>query len=321
MSFNINFTFDGLCVFVPSKKRKRMRVILVNATSPYHESSHHGAGISMPSHYPFISYSTRNRIKDIGEPAQVLINGGREVRFFDWEDLILTHGYTGSPLIYGAYTGAPNLNIVGGRVPGTSEPATGSGSQARDFSWVAELERINPGAGRVKRSCLAPDPPRDLVIGRMDLREGEIFTQGLVEEATGINAIFEFADPDAAGDLYSQALAAEINWTIKIDEAYVILRFQRFGVADIFSETWLEPVGHEDVNVRVGNLPLEEVLGMNVRLRALTDSLAHFEQLYRVARKPPAVAPIPEPIGHSALKSGGGVRGGTTMCLGLTLLS
>jgi hypothetical protein len=297
-------TFDGLCAFVSSLDRKQMRVILVNAAGSRHQHSHSG-GRAIPSHYPFIRFPRARRIPVNGRRIpQVVLQGVSELRFFDWDDMKIVRG--------GEYPSS--LKIAEGRKPGTAEP--GKAAEVPDFSWVSELEKINPKCSSIKPECLRADPPRNLVLGRITLTEGTIGVFSVFEEFAGVKTIWELGDGLKPGS-YSQALAAIVRYELEFPEAYITLRFTRFGPGQSF-DLRLKPNRNGIIPVEVGNLPLEEALKMDVLPASQFDSLTHFEMLYRLAQEPPEIPLSPRPVGHARMLAGGDTRGGTTMCLGLT---
>jgi hypothetical protein len=307
--FLLTMEIDGLIAFIPSRNRDRMKALFVNAVNPESNMmSNHSHNV--PPHYPFLSFNSGDASPNPEnmEPDLVLL-GDRAVRFLDWEDISLV--YESSVDI------DRGLMFKGGRRPGSAEPEDG---EEQDFSWVAELERIDSEYCEVNPACLEYDPPRNLVIARLDLSAGEVSVSGVAQIADH-NILWEFVEDNGSEINYTQALAEGVVWKVWIPADEVVIRFSRFGGKQ-FSDLTLQPQSVElaKVDVAVGNLPLESILGLNTDSNAGDSPAAHFSALYKVALKS-GTPRTPQSVGRPGFYRGGEVTAGSTICLGITYKS
>jgi hypothetical protein len=326
--------FDGVLGFVPSPTRDAMTVILVNALRPTHghgapHGTPHGspydngwspeAGTQyegdlshhcIPPHYPYLSFDAECLVNSDVQRDVVFETDGTDgdilwARFFRWQDLCVVR----------QVPSCKGLEIMGGRKPGAAEPH-GDGDEG-DFSWLAEMHKIDPELGEVDPRCLLPDPPRNLVIGRVRLDSGCIFTDELAGPSPDDPVLWEFKTPD--GSVVSplcQVLASRIVWETEIDDPTVTLRLTRFGPGP-HEDICLKPKqGNDWIQVDVGNLPLEGLLRLEGGAYAREELLYHFPAVLRLARKQGCRIYIPSIVPDS--DHGGLVRAGTTICIGGT---
>jgi hypothetical protein len=307
--------FDGLLGFVPAPSRDGMTVILVNALDAASGSAygHNGYHICMPPHYPYLSipednfYSGRTDFL-IRDPED--LTKSRFIRFFDCEDLCVAR--KNKP--------CSGLVIAEGRRPGSAEPQFGKGEE-NDFSWLVELQRVDPDLGEIDPGCLLPDPPRNRVIGRVRLDAGRISTDEIAGPASDKAFIWQFKTMDGASvSPLCQALASRIVWETEFEDCNVTLRLTRFGFGGVegaASEICLVPRPNEDwIEVGVGNLPLQDLLEIRGGYSRET-SFYHFPLLARLAKKQSCRVYVPSIVQEPNLDSGL-VRAGTTICIGGT---
>jgi hypothetical protein len=337
--FKLLLEIDGLCAFVPAENRRSMTLVFVNGaggasmqgvgynghakgadgcsmqgTSDHgyiHGGPMHGAAHGhAPSHYAFIKFQQRTLCNLQDHHRQIRLGRSTFVRFFDWEDL---------RIIRRTLPPEPYLRIANGRRPGSAEPA--NRREARDFSWLAEIDKIHPAAGRINPACLAPDPPRNLVIGRVFFDDGEIRTETIARDAHGLPILWEFRTIDDCQTSHlCQVLVSKIIYELEIWDESVTLRFSRYNRAcPVDFEFKPDPEsGLNEVKIVLANRPLEEIVGLDGYTGTYMDPLAHFGLLYRLAEKQPATVFIPYAVSHPGFFDGGLVRGGNTLCLGGT---
>jgi hypothetical protein len=303
--FTLEIEFDGLCVFVPNARCNEMTVLLVNALGSAVPTMS-GHMYQVPPHYPFLSFDLAQQVPpryyDIGFP------GDLAALFFRWEDLEILPG--GNPLP------GNEVDILPGRRPDTSEPS--GPNEDRDFSWVPQLDKILPAGAKILPAVLYDNPPRNLVMGRVDLTSGEIGTEVVVKSG-GRNVIFEFRCQKSGNCVdYCQALASRIRYSLEIeDEDFVELRFTRFGDRALGEQARrsikLAPGDRPTVEVDIRNLTLEEMLGLPPRSTGGVQQ-DHFTQLYSVLTGLPDDLPIPQPLYAPDLQ-GGPAHAADTLCL------
>jgi len=225
------------------------------------------------------------------------------VHFLSWEDLSFDAGPQTS-----------GLAIAGGRNRGSQEPS--DDASAADFTWVPQLELAAPGSGDIDPRCFDDDPPRYLVIGRLRLSTGQMQVTQLAATATE-RLIWQFqCSASGAPTGYSQAMASEILYSVKIDAPSVTLQLTSFNGATGASLTLAPTPGNPAVRIKVGNLPLTTLLALEDLTELPQDAAAHFRMLYQLSLKPPADPPVPVPITHPVYKGISGVSGGTIICPG-----
>jgi hypothetical protein len=287
-------------------------------------------GASLPAHLPFVAVDYSNieaaatadgnsglRSKDWwslladippdgddDDNQDTFPSGVAAVHFFSWEDLSFDAGPATS-----------GLTIAGGRAPGSQEP--GKNSSSADFTWVPQLELAAKGSGELDPRCFDLDPPRYLVIGRLRLTTGSIGVTQLAQTATE-RLIWQFqCSSSGAPTGYSQAMASEILYSVKIDAPTVTLRLTNFN-GDPSAKLTLAPAPDRPpvVTIKVGNLPLTTLLALEDLTELPQDAAAHFQMLYKLSLQKPSDPPVPVPITHPVYKGSGGVSGGTIICPG-----
>jgi hypothetical protein len=155
-------------------------------------------------------------------------------------------------------------------------------------------------------------------MGRLALDHGTIETQRVVKGAGGHNVIFEFSCSKSSQPLpLAQALASRVLYTLEIPGHHVSLRLVRFGDDDVHKQrkVRLRPGYGETVTVRLRNVPLEELIGLQP---VYSSSLEHFGLLYRTLKTVPDDPPIPRPLYEPRVPEGP-AQGATTICTGHTL--
>jgi hypothetical protein len=307
MGFKLRIVIDGLCAFVPNKTRTRMKVLLLNSMTPEASGAGMSSGMSaVPYHYPTLRIPRDYYSYDYSTPYRADFQTDDYLNFFiAWEDIFIRyhHGYP--------------LYIFNGRRPGSVEPS--SPREERDFSWVVEVAQVYPDAV-TEPLLLTPSPPRNLLMGRLNLDHGNIRTAEVAKYG-GRNVIFEFAYGKHYQPItFTQAMATKVLYSLKIPHDWVDLCLVRFGDGGIASRerTIRICAGDSDrVTLQLRNVPLEDLLGLPP-----TDpsdlGLGHYGVLYRTLHPVPEDPPIPRPL-FEPFTSRGLATGATTICTGHTL--
>jgi hypothetical protein len=284
--------FDGLCVFVPGPECDVMRVLLVNGCGGHASGAHTGSTGS--PHVPYIQAKKDDVVdpgswdlfQPIGPPE---IGAATATRFLRWLDISVL-----------PEPSSQDLTIAGGRYPGSSEPDSLPGHYSEnDFSWVAELDKAAPGSGDVDSRCFDADPPRELVIARTRLLTGSIQVQELAKvDPDHVIWLFKGSQSGASSG-YSQALATQIRYKRIIygETARLQLRPFQHGQASNYLE--LKPKNpKKPLIVKIGNLPLADILSFALDDYPGVGGDEHFKLLYRLSQQPPADPPVPTPVSH-----------------------
>jgi hypothetical protein len=225
------------------------------------------------------------------------------IHFPAWQDIVIAPGFDPPH---------PDLTVRGGRIPGSQEPQ--GSADANDFSWVAEIEKAAAESGTIDDRCFNPDPPRDLVLSRLRLVTGTIgSTVALLGDRP---TIWDFRSAQSGKSVgYSQALASQIEYARDITGTSVTLRFVSFkGGTPI--DVLLTPAAKNEVVVKIGSLPLLDLLGQGVDDYPQQSPVDHFSLLYRLSKKQPVEPSIPVAICHPRVIPGAGSLAGTLICPG-----
>lgn len=304
MSIELTIEFDGLCVFVPTRNRDKMTVILVNGMEEF--GSHGGASHShVPPHFPHIGFADGSLRHPLPPDLEFTrgLEGRRGIRLLHWADIeVVREGATG------------RLTIANGRTPGSAEPLFNG--DERDFSWLVEMGQIDDELKEIDPLCLAPDPPRNRVIARAHLNFGEIAVDGLAGSAPKVPFIWEFKTTDGKEvSRCCQALAAKVVWKATINASEVTLLLWPFSGASS-TKLVFAPVSGNKLSLEIKNLPLEPILGLVRPGSAADQAIYHFPVLTKVVKGHPSKEWIPSLVAQADVQRGGAVRGGTTLCIG-----
>lgn len=196
-----------------------------------------------------------------------------------------------------APTGAPVIR--GGRKEGTRVPE--SPAEAEDFTWIADVGKLDPAAGVMNPLCTVPGTDAgERVVARMSLRGGTISAQLLgLDSEDHVPIRFDFVDATAKANTftdYSQALAAGVAYDLVVLSEEITLVLTPYGGDSrklVFSFVGIPTGG--TIEVLIKNMPLEGVLGVadtiNPGKRAAVDS--HFTMYYALSANPPQTPWIP----------------------------
>lgn len=193
MSFILRVYIIGLMAFVPSQDGKRMIVLMVDAGDGYHASD----GSYFPPHVPMLlarAGSCKGACEaDLEAAAGSLLSGIAEQRAprlrkaldggtlwrINGEDLavVVPHVRTAESTV---------LEVVRrpaatGATRGTARVMPAKADDIADFGWVPQLSDVVSDARDVDPDCLAPQPHKGLVVGRLTLNRGTLRTYRMTE--------------------------------------------------------------------------------------------------------------------------------------------
>jgi hypothetical protein len=325
MGFILKVYLLGLIAFVPSKDGSQMTILVVDAANGFTTSD----GSAFPPHYPVLLASAGNchpacasevatiaphlylspeadplvmmpRSPDPAASLEKLVAGGGAWALSGTQ-IWLSHPV---PLSRSASSG---LQLATGRRPATGgargqlASLPGSAGETADFSWVAEMQRVSPGAGEIDPDCMRPQPTRCPLAGRLTLNSGTFSTHKLTEyepknERGGV-AEFAFAPLSVAapGPGQTQAIA---DWTVveiqvpTCEATFSLLPLDGRGNARMATLSPRACDGKEVVEVAMLNLPDPSQLGALASHdhAETTGDGSHFEIFYELARERPAPA-------------------------------
>jgi hypothetical protein len=318
MSFILRVYIIGLMAFVPSQDGKRMVVLMVDARDGYHATD----GSFFPPHVPMLlarAASCKGDCEaDLEAAAGSLLSGIAEQRAprlrkaldggtlwrIDGDDLAVL-----SPRMRGA--ASTGLEVVrrpaatGMRATSPAMPA--QAADVADFGWVPKVSDVVSEAGDIDRDCLAPQPRKGLVVGRLALDRGTLRTYRMTEfyhDLQGGVPSFLYK-PLAAGSAIvapsSPSLAAArgiADWTvvdIPIQGCEVTLEAKSFRDPAAKPRTiTLAPAqckANQVVEVALINLPdqsLRDKLAENDHQHGPEGIASHFQIYYELAQSRPA---------------------------------
>lgn len=233
MTFILRIFFMGLIAFVPSQDGKELTVLLVDARQGYVASD----GSVIPPHMPMLLARAGDCKGHCGAEgsaiARILFSGASPDASLA---SALNNGaawqLNGSDLTIlpkdaeQKASSAP-LRIELSRRNGKSVP--GNPDERKDFSWVADLRRIDP-PGTIHPDMLALRPQKGLVVARLRLHSGTIWTYRLVSVDGKVPPLgFKTLQADRVTIDYSQALADWVAAEIEIPGNAVKVVENRFG--------------------------------------------------------------------------------------------
>ena len=196
-----------------------------------------------------------------------------------------------------APSGAPTIRK--GRAPMSNAPA--SAAEAEDFSWIAEIAKLDPAAGIMDPACVtAGTDAGGRVAARISLHGGTLGAQLVAEVEGGAPLIFDWLDAAGKGEPrtdYSQALAAGAAYEVTVSSAEVALVLTSFDKTVrrrlVLSFAGL-PIGAA-IEILIKNMPLDGVLEVSEAMDIPVDPDAHFEMYYALSASAPATPWITRP--------------------------
>ncbi len=296
MNFIVRILFSGLMALIPNEDGTELTVLLLNVHHAYHTSD----GAALPHHNPFLIARAGNctgqcpkRDASVATPLfpdksesaaadalEAAVAGGGAWLLSNSE-LSLRKGSTSDPDL-------PAL-ILQRNVRGTSNgqplaiPTTAL--EREDLSWVASLQQVCAGC-TFNPELLAATPPSDLVVARLRLRTGKVFTYSVERIGTNVTPVhFQRLDGSGSASSYSQALTSWVGADIEVAGNSIEIVEEKFDGGTGRSMV-LEPDANDRVEIAVLNLPsfVPPAWAPNFAPQAGK----HFEAYYDLATTPPA---------------------------------
>lgn len=229
MSFLVRIFFSGLIALVPSRDGKELAVLLLDAQQGYALSD----GTSLPPHLPML-------LARAGKCDGDCVTSDPTIADYLFPD----SSAKASELLAGALLDGTAWKLSGAELS-IAQPATSPGTVApppleirrnarrsvagrpellpqssaerEDFSWIAELGKIDPAAGEADPDVLAPQPRLGLIAARLRLRSGRVFTYRLVGLKNQVTPIhFQTSAGDRVQVAYAQALADWVEADVEV---------------------------------------------------------------------------------------------------------
>jgi hypothetical protein len=177
--------------------------------------------------------------------------------------------------------------------------------ESKDFSWIAELGKIDPELGTVNPDVLAERPQKGLIVGRLQLTAGEVSTYRLVGVEEQVFPLgFRTLKGESAKASYSQALAEWVVAEIKVKGDAVRLVERRFdGKA---GRTMTIKPENSIVELALLNMPQGHAEPAAHAMDPLaTVAGKHFEMFYGLSSAPPSTSsrPVPQILSATAAPS------------------
>jgi len=254
--------------------------------------------VSLPPHVAVIQFDPADLSPQSAIQPDLLFRrpGSRRDQalvFLQGEDIALHPSPSGAP------------TIVGGRVPGHDVPR--STAEAVDFSWVADVSKLDPAAGVIDPACAAfgsnasltgTSHDRGRVIARMSIKGGTVSSLVLGLDANHSPILFDFTDA-MTGSLKAgsaQALASAVAFDVDVPAESVALVLTPFGGAPRRLELSFSglPMGYA-IQVLIRNMPLDSLLELSntIQHREKIYVDRHFMMYYALSKTPPAQVWIP----------------------------
>jgi hypothetical protein len=191
-------------------------------------------------------------------------------------------------------SGAPTLRQ--GRAPMSDAPA--SSAEAEDFSWIAEIAKLDPAAGIMDPACVTSGTDADgRVAARITLHGGTLGAQLVAEANGGAPIVFDWRDKDKDPPPdYSQALAAGAAYDVTVSSAEVALVLTAFDKTVrrlVLSFAGL-PIG-SGIEILIKNMPLDGILEVSPAMKITVDPDSHFAMYYALSASAPKLAWSPLP--------------------------
>lgn len=326
MSFVVRIFFMGMMAFVPTRDGKELTVLLVDAGKGYVASD----GSSIEPHIPLLLARAGGCVGpcDAGNTAigQLLFPGTGDERVRDGLSKALLDGAAwrldGADLSFHQPCAAQQAEAASLVIHHKLRDAARSGQPAllprssderKDFSWVAELGRIAPSAGVVDPDTLTAQPKKGLIVARLRLQAGEVWTYRLVSVGDRVLPLeFYPLSGDGPKSSYSQALADWMMAELRVSGGAMELVETRFDgrPGRMVSLAPKEGV----VELALMNVPehLFEQPSQKDASHSSHEPGVHFEMYYELARTklPNRLRPVPHladssGISWSAVHQGG----------------
>lgn len=298
MSFHLRIFVMGLVALVPSEDRTDLTVVL-------QEARHH-------DHYPLLVYECENvyprtadcersddpnlpdeRVRRFLRSKSVIRNGNASSSavVFEGQELKIS-GLVRGKLLFNSSWDADWWHRVTGVVPE-------SRTELHSFSWVPEMAKVSPAAGRIARRHLY-EPNASEVAGLLWLEgiEGTVQSYGLANLRNEIRSLtFKNSNQDLPVWDFKQALTDILMIDVPIDGDTVELTFKGFSGGEIKRK--LKPREWDrTVDVLLANIgPIPEYCPED-------EEAHHFAFYYDLAEQQNVEREIPE-VGRARIESAG----------------
>jgi hypothetical protein len=298
----LRIIFTCICAYLPRKDD--VLVVIPDGRKGHGGHAGHGGGhegpqatAAIPPHVPIIEFDPADLSPHSEVQPDLLFSrpGARRnlgLVFLTGQDITLDPAPSGTPA------------IRGGRVPEHKVPETPS--EAEDFTWIADVGKLDPAAGVMRPECVEPGTSADdHVVARMSLQGGTVAAQLLGREQNSENhelIRFNFVDATALANThpsYEQALAAGVAYEVTVLSEEVALVLKTFDNGPTrrldFSFNGIPTGG--TVQILIKNMPLENVLELTNLINPDLDEPAavdaHFAMYYSLSNANPQTPWIP----------------------------
>ena len=296
MNFLVRILFSGLMALVPNEDGTELTVLLLNVDHAYHTSD----GAHVEHHNPFLIARAGNctgqcpkRDATVASPlfpdksgtvaldALEAAVGGGGAWLLSGSELSVHKGSTSDPEL-------PALELrtnVRGTDNGEPLMIPTTSTEREDFSWIASLEELCPTC-TLNPDILATQPPEGLVVARLRLRAGKVFTYSVARIGTNVTPV-HFKRLDGTGNpaAYSQAITTWVGADIEISGDSIEIVEEKFDGGTGRSMI-LEPDANDRIEIAVLNLP--SFVPPTSPSNASPQVGRHFEAYYDLAQTPPA---------------------------------
>jgi hypothetical protein len=302
MDFILRIFFSGMIAFVPSDDGKELTVVLVNTHAAHVLSD----GTPMGDHQPLLLARAKTCVGDCdrrnasiaeflyaeissdraADALEMALDGGGAWRLRNAE-LSVAKPATSEGCLHPPLMLRRNVRAVDSNGP-TAVPS--NAVEREDFSWIADLSQVAPSIGSLNPAVLGTPPPEGLVVARLKLRSGKVFTYSLVRIGGKVRPV-HFRPVGSTGDApYAQAVANWVAAEIRVPGDSVELIEQSYADGSI-RKMRLTP-DHGEVEVAVLNIPPFEVMPVG-EIPPMPQPGKHFEAYFSLLQTPPDVRPVP----------------------------
>lgn len=296
MNFIVRILFSGLMALVPNEDGTELTVLLLNVDHAYHTSD----GASVPHHNPFLIARAGNCTgqcprRDAAVATPLFPDKSSSAALDSLEAAVAGGGawlLAGSDLsVRKAGTSDPELPalVLRNNARGTSNgqplmiPTTAT--EREDLSWIASLQQVCAGC-TLNPDLLAAQPPSGLVVARLRLRTGKVFTYSVARIGSNVTPV-HFKRLDGSGNPlpYSQAMTSWVGADIEVGGDSIEIVEEKFDGGTGRSMI-LEPDANDRVEIAVLNLP--SFVPPASPANFAPQAGKHFEAYYDLAQTPPA---------------------------------
>jgi hypothetical protein len=284
VGFILRIFFMGLIAFVPSRDGKELTVLLVE-TRPGHIASD---GSLIVPHQPMLLARAADCWGHCG-----IRDAGIAGFFFPQDSSTHANQLLSAALGDGAAwtLDGSDLSILDAE----RDPAREVSDKTMDFSSIADLGGIVPSAGIADPELLASRPPKRLIVARLRLRSGKVWTYRLVQPCDFkiLSHTGDSGDGDAASP---RPLADWVAAEFEISDDTVEIVENRFGGQEPRTIRLAPQDGL--VELTLMNIPPPPAQQSGDESHQEHQPAAHFEMYYDLALTPPS--PKQRPVPHIA---------------------